>query len=1021
MSADRVTELEILLAETRHRADSEAQARKDVEAFAAHIQDELSDIQDKYKDMKRKVEEHFPQDHKNVFSSLQAQLGDTGVFPSQMKVQVNEEEMEAAIPTDFSRANWVYNCARTYTFLDRAVEKPSSNILAQYFAAIGDKKGFFFDNGTSKINTAAGTSANAPRRRRKSESVRLVKMDSAETVSRTALPTKPQPDCLVLVRDGWADHTQPSPEPYCLVIGEHKPCHSLRASDLRNSPVLPEDCLIQMASEREVEVVEKEKEKNGKANPLQPIRTLITPSGPPIPSSRISKKLSFFAFALAQAYHYMMMSGLEFGYIATGETMTFLRIPLAEPTTLLYHTSFFPATDPNYLPRSDGVLQYPSGATTSSALRHVAQPDDGSLAELAVSQLCSLCIMAASSSVRPLAWVNEALNHLAKFPKLPTSHNLMSVSPLDLRQCDNNSGSVNENETHSSVQKLYQHSHPVDIHSSNHRALSPLRQTPQPLNGNTHRQHQRALASASIKAVKENKMLPYCTQACLLGLTRRLPLDPGCPNYPLHRDAQPAATSSASLPREQQMHAITKADIRALIREQISIHPENNCTLLYNEGLYGAIGCLFKLSLNGYGYTFVAKGVESDNACRLRRETQIYKRLYRQQGVLIPVHLGLIKLLSPYPFMAKFTTLSHLMLMSYVGKALHYGPSLDELGQELGRDLNCEISDTYQQLLYWGLDDRDEDVCNATWCEETQSVMKIDFDHCILDVDIYAARVKALEDVTGDDYFTVKRNVMAEEDEEDDDDDESGSSKDDDNDEYCEDDDGNSYSDEDDNGDNYAHESDDGDNYADKCHADNDCAGGNYIVSDNDVYRCNGESRLVDDDDEGAYEEVGYEVIKHGGGSSTKKRSIADDDEIRDGYAFKDLGYGLCTVTSQHSSEGRELLDKFEVNKADKAITVENFNVVETNDSNQLSTSAIMASICRTYDLEPDNLNEVVMGVPKDYCLQRALDAYRSIHSDMKENEKIVTTLTLGGTYPDLDRDVWFDLCQCMPYKVVRG
>ncbi|KKF94405.1 hypothetical protein CFO_g3246 [Ceratocystis platani] len=348
------------------------------------------------------------------------------------------------------------------------------------------------------------------------------------------------------------------------------------------------------------------------------------------------------------------------------------------------------------------------------------------------------------------------------------------------------------------------------------------------------------------------------------------------------------------------MHAITKADICALIREQISIHPENNCTLLYNEGLYGAIGCLFKLSLNGYGYTFVAKGVESENAYRLRRETQIYKHLYRQQGVLIPVHLGLIKLLSPYPFMAKFTTLSHLMLMSYVGKALHYGPSLDELGQELGRDLNCEISDTYQQLLDWGLDDRDEDVCNATWCEETQSVMKIDFDHCILDVDVYAAKVKALEDVTSDDHFTVKRNVMAEEDEEDDDDDECGPSKDDDNDEYYEGDNGNSYPEEcyegdngnsysnkDDDGDNYADESDDGDNYAGKCDADNDCAGGNHIVCDiNIVLKCNGKTRLVVDDDEGAYEDVGYEEMKHGGGSSTKKRSIAegdDDDEIRDG------------------------------------------------------------------------------------------------------------------------------------------
>ncbi|KAL1896473.1 hypothetical protein Cpir12675_002762 [Ceratocystis pirilliformis] len=190
--------------------------------------------------------------------------------------------------------------------------------------------------------------------------------------------------------------------------------------------------------------------------------------------------------------------------------------------------------------------------------------------------------------------------------------------------CNGNSGS----------QRLPHYSNMHQFKDSHGPAASPLRQTHQAPNDTTqyHRtseDRQADLVAPGIKAVKEKTMLPYCTQACLLGL------------------------------------------------EQIAIHPENNCALLYNEGQYGAIGRLFKLSINGYGYTFAAKAVESHNVRRLKRETRIYRHLHQQQGIMIPAYLGLVKLLWPYPFMAKFTTLSHLMLMSYIGKALHYGSSLE--------------------------------------------------------------------------------------------------------------------------------------------------------------------------------------------------------------------------------------------------------------------------------------------------------------------------------------------------------
>ncbi len=59
-----------------------------------------------------------------------------------------------------------------------------------------------------------------------------------------------------------------------------------------------------------------------------------------------------------------------------------------------------------------------------------------------------------------------------------------------------------------------------------------------------------------------------------------------------------------------------------------------NVVPLYKEGGRGAIGYLIKVVLTGYGYTFVAKGVEAWNADRLAQETRIYERMWRLQGIL---------------------------------------------------------------------------------------------------------------------------------------------------------------------------------------------------------------------------------------------------------------------------------------------------------------------------------------------------------------------------------------------------
>lgn len=53
---------------------------------------------------------------------------------------------------------------------------------------------------------------------------------------------------------------------------------------------------------------------------------------------------------------------------------------------------------------------------------------------------------------------------------------------------------------------------------------------------------------------------------------------------------------------------------------------------------------LFKLELEPYGYTFVAKGALSGHPYDLEHESRVYARLNRLQGDVVPVHLGIMEL-----------------------------------------------------------------------------------------------------------------------------------------------------------------------------------------------------------------------------------------------------------------------------------------------------------------------------------------------------------------------------------------
>jgi hypothetical protein len=155
----------------------------------------------------------------------------------------------------------------------------------------------------------------------------------------------------------------------------------------------------------------------------------------------------------------------------------------------------------------------------------------------------------------------------------------------------------------------------------------------------------------SVKSSEESNVhhRQYCTQACLLGLVRKLPLDDACPNVNAHHAH-----------RAGNHHALGRKSLRKLILRQLTENPDNGCEPLRKQGARGA---LFRLTLEWYGYTFVAKGTVTAFEAKLKHESLVYQQLDEVQGELIPVYLGNISLVRPY-FLDFRVRIVHILLMS---------------------------------------------------------------------------------------------------------------------------------------------------------------------------------------------------------------------------------------------------------------------------------------------------------------------------------------------------------------------
>ncbi|KAF6767449.1 hypothetical protein PSEUBRA_004884 [Kalmanozyma brasiliensis GHG001] len=113
----------------------------------------------------------------------------------------------------------------------------------------------------------------------------------------------------------------------------------------------------------------------------------------------------------------------------------------------------------------------------------------------------------------------------------------------------------------------------------------------------------------------------WCSPQCLLGLSCDLPMDPDCPNYALH------CTLADCHDHSEHNHPHTFDEVKAGMQAKLR-HGDIWQIMEPIIGCRGNLGQLFRILFPDLGYAFLAVGLDSESAIRLKRENDIYKHIW---------------------------------------------------------------------------------------------------------------------------------------------------------------------------------------------------------------------------------------------------------------------------------------------------------------------------------------------------------------------------------------------------------
>lgn len=412
------------------------------------------------------------------------------------------------------------------------------------------------------------------------------------------------------------------------------------------------------------------------------------------------------AAVITQAFSYMVVLGLEYGYVCTGAAYIFLHIP-EDPTTVHYFLSV-----PN-----DDV------ATTTGWEPDSDQPNKLHLT--AVGQVLAFTLQALRTPPRDQAWRSRAQNQLGTWdvvyddvlratsddkspppseyrpPRSRVMQEFSHMSPV--RKSQRIKASL-EACRDRGVKSLYKDDDDdddsFDFDSPSRGPHRPTSLPQQPAQAQPATSQKKSVG----KYGNKGKSRQYCSQRCLLGLVNGGPLDMGCPNVLDHGNGR---------------HPINKTTFLKLMHKQLSADLDTDCE---SVGLQGARGALLKITLTLHGYTVAAKCTVAYLISHLKHEAAVYNQLRPIQGIHVPVYLGNLDLDRPY-YYDGMAQLVHMMFLSYGGISVMHVKNEKDLSRLADQG---ELSIKAMHRL--GVLHDDAEARNMLWNPEVDGVMMIDFE-----------------------------------------------------------------------------------------------------------------------------------------------------------------------------------------------------------------------------------------------------------------------------------------------------
>ncbi|KAJ6102876.1 hypothetical protein N7486_005303 [Penicillium sp. IBT 16267x] len=351
------------------------------------------------------------------------------------------------------------------------------------------------------------------------------------------------------------------------------------------------------------------------------------------------------AAVVTQIFSYMIDSGVQYGYICTGEAFVFLTIP-EDPTVVQYFLC---------VPNQD-----------------VKADDEWRLHRTAIGQVLAFTLQTLGVEAPSQEWHDKAHEELTTW----------KVEYLDVLR------GIPETIRKDPPASIYRPSHwkPVlKAHYTRSRArCQPGSSTPKHSStegsGSDEESHSPSTAAAarsrSSRRGKKHQFSgahkkteagrnsqndgqttrPYCTMACIRVIVNRGPLDKSCPNLQHHMQHLGG-----------QRHSISPAEFTRKLHRQLVRNRNEGFEPLH---VCGRTGYLVKATLLTHHYTVIIKATIVEKQHRLQAEVENYHHLGSLQGQQIPVCLGAFKPRVAYWYHGEL--MAQMMILSWSGTRLQH-------------------------------------------------------------------------------------------------------------------------------------------------------------------------------------------------------------------------------------------------------------------------------------------------------------------------------------------------------------